>query len=121
MTDEPDRRLLDRARSFATPPSLELAGARLDSNPYAPERRAIRLTALGSDITLTIKPAVPCINPVFECKTPQEGTINVALDDRPLEGGRFAWDGRVLWLNVTIERQSRLRIRWHAQRTTLEK
>ncbi len=112
MTDEPDPPLLDRARSFAAPPSLELEGARLDLNPYAPERRAIRLTAAGSEITLTIKPGVPCVNPVFEWTEPREGAIDVALDGRPVAGERFAWDGRVLWLNVTIARAAKLSVRF---------
>jgi hypothetical protein len=116
MTDEPDRRLLDWARSFAAPPSLELEGARLDLDAYVPERRAIRLADAGSEITISIKPGVPCVNPVFEWTTRREGAIEVALDGRPVERERFAWDGRVLWLNVTLERQSRLRIHLDARR-----
>ncbi len=112
MTDEPDRRLLDRARSFAAPPSLELEGARLALNPYAPERRAIRLTASESEITLTIKPDVPCVSPVFEWMEPRQGAIDVTLDGQPVAGERFAWDGSVLWLNVTIDRVAKLSIRF---------
>jgi hypothetical protein len=112
MTDEPDGRLLDRARSFAAPPSLKLEGARLDFDAYAPERRAICMTDRSSEITLTIEPAVPCVNPVFEWNEKRKGGIEVFLDDRPLTHDRFAWDGRVLWLSATIERPTRLRIRW---------
>jgi len=116
MTDEPDQRLLERARSFAAPPSLEIEGARLDANPYTPERRAIRLTGTESETTLTIKPGVSCINPVFEWSEMRPGTIEVALDGRALDGDRFAWDGRVLWLNVTIERPAKLSLRFHFDR-----
>jgi hypothetical protein len=40
MSAEPDQRLRDRARSFATPPSIDVRGARLDAEGYRPERRA---------------------------------------------------------------------------------
>ena len=56
MSDAADARLVDWAKSFATPPSLDLQGARLDFAGYAPERRAIRLEALSSDVRITIKP-----------------------------------------------------------------
>jgi len=121
MTDEPDGGLLDRARSFAAPPSLKLEGARLDFDAYAPERRAIRLNDCASDIGLTIDPGVPYINPVFEWSAPRGGAIVVALDGQPLASERFAWDGRVLWLNVTIAKPSRLHIRWAARGAALEK
>ncbi len=115
MTEESDRRLLDRARSFAAPPSLEIEGARLDLDAYAPERRAIRLTDAKGEITISIKPAVTCINPVFEWTQRRGGPIEVDLDGQPVERDRVAWDGQVLWLNVAIERPSRLRIRWDAR------
>ena len=46
MSDDTDARLVEWAKSFATPPSLEAAGgAALAFDGYAPERRAIRLAA----------------------------------------------------------------------------
>jgi hypothetical protein len=117
MTDEPDRRLFDRARSFATPPSLEIEGALLGPEAYVPERRAIQLTCAANEILLTIKPCVPCVNPVFEWLKAPEGAVEIALDGRPIERDHVAWDGHVLWLNATIAKPTKLGIRWGARRS----
>jgi hypothetical protein len=111
MTDEPDDRLRTRARSFAAPPSLEITSARIGPDAYIPGRRAIQLAGAGSEITLTIKPATPCVNPVFEWAVAQQGKMDLTMDGRAVEHKDFAWDGRVLWLNATIDKPSRLVIR----------
>src|SRR5262249_52305064 len=41
MTDEPDTRVIERARSLAEPPALEIRGGRVAFEAYAPERRAL--------------------------------------------------------------------------------
>jgi len=111
MSDAADARLVDRAKSFAFPPSLELQGARLDFGGYSPERRATRLHATGGDVEITIKPGVPCVNPVFEFTHPASlGPIHVTLAGQPLEATRYAWDGRTLWLDATIEKPAELRV-----------
>jgi hypothetical protein len=117
VTDEPDSRLLDRARSFAAPPSVKIKGARLYFDAYAPERRAIRLADTEREISLTIEPSVTCVNPVFEWRTPQAGPIELALDGRTIERERYAWDGRVLWLNVTFTAPSTIGVRFDARPT----
>src|SRR2546428_802403 len=68
FTDAGDARLLEWARSFSAPPSLQLTGARLDSESYAPERRAIRIVAQAPSITMTLQPSSVCVNPVFEIR-----------------------------------------------------
>ena len=68
MSGEPDARLVERAKSFANPPALELRGARVGFDGYVPERRAIQLVAEGPEVAITIKPAAPCVNPVFEIR-----------------------------------------------------
>jgi hypothetical protein len=110
MSDAPDARLLAWARSFATPPSLELRGARISFDGYAPERRAMRLEATAREIQLTIKPGDPCVNPVFEIFRVPRGEVGVTLAGEPLEAKRYAWDGRTLWLDATIEKPTELRI-----------
>jgi hypothetical protein len=110
MTGEPDARLVERAKSFATPPALELSGARIGFEGYAPERRAIRLIAEGPEIAITIKPGSPCVNPVFEIDGAPKGEIRVALADRRLDPARYAWDGRTLWLDATIRTPTELRL-----------
>jgi hypothetical protein len=110
MTDATDRRLLDWAQSFATPPALELRGARVDFEGYVPERRAIRLTAEGREVAITIKPGPPCVNPVFEIGGTPPGAVRASLGGRPLDSWHSAWDGRTLWLDATIEHPTELRV-----------
>ena len=74
MTDDTDAQLRDRAKSFATPPDLDLVGARLDFAGYVIERRAMRLEATAREVKITIKPKNPCVNPVFEfTRSPSRG------------------------------------------------
>jgi hypothetical protein len=110
MTGDGDARLRARARSFATPPSLEASGARLAFDTYVPERRALRVVAEGRRIGLTIRPGPPCVNPVFEIDAAPGGPLAVTLDGRPLDPARFAWDGHTLWLDATLEHESRLQL-----------
>ncbi len=56
MTDVSDETLLNTARSFATPASLEVKGAVYGSEIYSSERRAFCLTATSNNIAITIKP-----------------------------------------------------------------
>jgi hypothetical protein len=108
MTGESDARLVEWAKSFATPPALELRGARVGFDGYAPERRAIRLVAEGSDIAITIKPGPPCVNPVFEFEGAPKGEIRVTLAGQRLDPSRYAWDGHTLWLDATIRTPTEL-------------
>ncbi len=89
MSGEPDARLVDRAKSFANPPALELRGARVGFDGYVPERRAIQLVAEGPEVIITIKPAVPCVNPVFEFEGVPDGEARVVLAGRPLDPSRL--------------------------------
>jgi hypothetical protein len=110
MSDADDARLLQWARSFTAPPSVQLHGALLDPEPYVPERRAIRLIAEDKTVTITIKPAGACVNPVFELTGAPKKLVGVRLADRVLNAKDYAWDGRVLWLNTTIVHPVRLRL-----------
>jgi hypothetical protein len=110
MSDDPDDRLVERASSFAVPPSLELRGARLDLNGYSPERRAIGLVAAGPDIEITIKPGPACVNPVFEIAGVPAGPLRVELGGQSLGAGQYAWDGRTFWLGATIAKATVLRL-----------
>jgi hypothetical protein len=111
MTAEPDARLVDRAKSFAQPPALELKGARIGFDSYVPERRAIRLVAESPEITVTIRPSTPCVNPVFELEGIAPGARpRILLAGQALDPSRFAWDGQTLWLDATITAQTELRL-----------
>jgi hypothetical protein len=113
MSDAPDRRLREWAKSFAAPPSLDVRGARHGVDAYVPERRAIRLVAESPEIAITIKPGPPCVNPVFEFEQVPPGEIRVILGGRTLDADRYAWDGRTLWLDATIETPSELMVKCH--------
>ncbi len=110
MTGESDARLVERAKSFASPPALELRGARVGFEGYAPERRAIRLVVDAREVVIVIKPALPCVNPVFELDGAPKGEARVILAGRRLDPTRYAWDGRTLWLDATIAAPTELRI-----------
>ena len=109
MTGADDARLLQWATSFSAPPSLELQGARFDSEPYSPERRAVRLVAEDKAITIHIKPASVCVNPVFELSGAPKSLDRVQWSGRTLAPREYAWDGRVLWLNATVKNVPRWR------------
>ena len=114
MTDANDAQLRDRARSFACPPDLDLVGRSPDLAGYCVERRAIRLEATARDVQITIKPKVPCVNPVFEFAHAPRGTLQLTLSGRPIEAHHYAWDGRTLWLDATIDAPAELRVTFSA-------
>ena len=110
LSDAADARVLDWARSYSSPPVLELAGARLESEPFAPERRAIRLVAEAQVVTLTLQPAGVCVNPVFEIRNAPSRLSRVVLNGSSLSRGNWAWDGKTLWLNTTLHEPASLRL-----------
>lgn len=61
-------------------------------------------------ITVTIKPAVACINPVFELLQAPKTLVRVRLADRLLEAKEYAWDGKTLWIKATVLRDTPLRL-----------
>jgi hypothetical protein len=110
MSDANDARLREWAQSFSKPPSLEVQGARLDAEPYSPERRAIRLIVEGKTVTITIKPGAACVNPVFELLDAPKTLVRVRLADRLLEAKEYAWDGKTLWIEATVLRDTPLHL-----------
>lgn len=102
-TDEPDEIVLKRAQSFSAPPSLQLDGVHLNSPSYAPERRAIRFVADARTMTIHLTASSSVVNPVFEIEGPYEQLSRVVLNGKALPSDAYAWDGNVLWLNLTIE------------------
>ena len=110
MTDASNQELIDRARSFSQPPSVSLAGAHLDFNAYDTSRRAIHLVADKPAITVQLKPAVPCVDPVFVIDGTSGQMPAISLNGKRLEAGSFAWDGHTLWLRGRISAESRLEL-----------
>jgi hypothetical protein len=111
MTDADDDALRRWAQSFALqPPALGLEGAKPDAEPYAPERRALRLVVEKPAVTITLKPAGHCVNPVFELGNAPQALARVILDGAPLDRARYAWDGKTLWLEATLSRPAELKL-----------
>lgn len=104
MTEASDHQVLEWAQSFKNPPSIELKGARLEAeSSYVAERRAIRLVVEDPVVTITLKPTVRCVNPVFEFRAAPRNLRNVRVGDRPLASKEYAWDGHVLWVNAGFD------------------
>lgn len=112
MTDASDAQLLDRARSFTVPPSLEIKGGRLEIDSYVSERRAIRLVVDAAAVTVVLKPAVACLNPVFELRGAPGALLSVTFGGRSLKPGEYAWDGHTLWLDVNIAQPEQLQLKF---------
>ena len=110
FSDANDAHLLEWARSFSAPPSLQLTGARLESESFAPERRAIRMVAEADSITMTLRPSGICVNPVFEIRDARPRLTRILLNDALLPREKWAWDGEILWLNVTLQKPADVRI-----------
>lgn len=108
----PDSQLLDWARSFTEPASLELRGAQLEFEAYVPERRAFRLRAESGDVAITIKPGVTAVNPVFEIANAGPRLLAATLEGRALGSTDFAWDGSTFWLNKTVGKPAVLELRF---------
>ncbi|MFO0892313.1 MAG: hypothetical protein U0790_24640 [Isosphaeraceae bacterium] len=92
-------------------PSLNRGrGGVIEPDAYVPERRAIRNRVQGRAVAVRLAPAPVCVNPVLELDGAPTGPITVSLDGQPLDAGRFAWDGRRLWLDATLVKPGRLRL-----------
>ena len=110
LIEASDSRLLEWAHSFSAPPSLQLIGARLEPESFAQERRAIRLVAEKSVITLTLRPEGVCVNPVFEIRNAERRLSHVTLNKSLVPPEHWAWDGQTLWLDVTLHEPAILRL-----------
>lgn len=111
MSSDTDARLLEWAKSYAQPPSLELAGAELAKESYSLERRTIGLVAHGPDIAIKLTPQKVCVNPVFEIETSHVKVLEVRLNDSPIPQSDWAWDGKTLWTNITFEKPTSLHVK----------
>ena len=112
LSNADDACLLEWSRSFATPPKVEAAGARLQSPSYNTERRATLLTVEKPIVSLMITPSTSCVHPVFELQNAPKTLAVVELNGRPLAATEFAWDGHVLWLNATLRSATTLRLKF---------
>ncbi len=112
MSDADDERLLEWAHSFSSPPGVEIEGGRLGFHAYVPERRAIRVRVEEPTVTIAVKPAKACVNPVFELLGAPEALTGISLAERQLESDEFAWDGKTLWLKADIASPTVVRLKF---------
>ena len=113
MTDATDDDLRLRAQSYSEPPSIQVKGAEVDSNSYyAQDRRALCLTMSDSSRTVGIKitPKVPCVDPVFEIQNAPKTLECVLADGERLDRTSYAWDGRTLWMEMTVSHPVELQL-----------
>ncbi|NUQ61443.1 MAG: hypothetical protein HUU20_03080 [Pirellulales bacterium] len=102
LTDADDASILQVARSFSAPPSMEVRGARLDTESHAFERRAIRMTVDSPVVNLRISPATVCVDPVFELSGVPGDLAGIELAGRRLGAREYSWDGKTLWIRATL-------------------
>jgi hypothetical protein len=102
-TNASNETLIDWAKSFSQPPSMEVAGGRIDFPSYSQERRALRLIVDSANVDINLKPSVRTVNPVIELDQAPQGNLQVYLDGKKLPPQSYAWDGATLWMNTTIE------------------
>ena len=110
LSDADDTRLLEWSRSFANPPRVEAEGAGLQMPSYNTERRATLLAVEKPIVSLAIKPTTPCVHPVFELHKAPKALARIELNGNPLTAHDYAWDGRTLWLNTTLRRETSLKL-----------
>jgi hypothetical protein len=113
MTDASDDFLLQIAKSFDTPPLLELSGAKQNSEFYAMERRAMSLIVENKIVSITIKPNGWCVNPVFELQNAPKRLQEVKIGNKTLASEKYAWDGYTLWLDLIIHQPEIIQLRFN--------
>jgi hypothetical protein len=116
MSDLSDGELARWATSFSSPPSLEVQGGRLDFESYEPRRRAFRVQAQDSTLTINARPQRVYVNPIFELLGAPARPLTVWHDGRMMSPDHYAWDGRTLWIDATIEASSEFRLEFKGVR-----
>ena len=53
-------------------------------------------------VRIMIRPDIWCVNPVFELQNAPEKLQAVKLGGKTLQTDKYAWDGKIFWLNATI-------------------
>jgi hypothetical protein len=76
----------------------------------------MRLVVEEKQVTMTIKPAPYCVNPVFELARVPGPLTGVHLADRSLGADDYAWDGKTLWVNATLVQSTPLRLEFTDRR-----
>ena len=61
-------------------------------------------------ITIDIKPATACVNPVFELTGASQDAGPCGIGRPALDADEYAWDGQTLWINATLTQDTLLRL-----------
>ena len=70
----------------------------------------MRLIVEAPDVTITVRPAGRCVNPVFELRGAPKSLATVKLAGKALDAKRYAWDGGTLWLDADLSRPTSLHL-----------
>ncbi|WP_129777440.1 hypothetical protein [Peristeroidobacter soli] len=102
-TDLSDADVIEMAKSYLHPPSITVTGGRPAVPAYTPERRALRVVAESSSITLDLNSPRAIINPTFEIDDAPSKLALITLDGTPLPANAYQWDGSILWIRTRIQ------------------
>ncbi len=107
-TADSDARLLERARSYAQPPEVAVAGGAYEG--WKADRRAHQIAVEQSTVTIRFKPQVPCVDPAIDLTNVKGRLQTIRLDGRLLPQEDYTWDGQTLWLAADITCQTTLQV-----------
>jgi hypothetical protein len=110
MTEASDSVLRQWAWSYRQPPSIDVREGTLAFDAHAPERRAMRFGVKNKNLRIKLNPAAHAMNPVFELSDAPAGSLTVWRDGNKMTPEHFAWDGRTLWLDATVEKPTEIHL-----------
>jgi hypothetical protein len=108
MTDASDDELLERAKNYGTDPPLDIHGAK--SVVWNPSNRSFAIDT--NKVQLKLSPRGVCVNPAFDFGKRTGKLANVKLDGNPVAQNKYAWDGKLLWLNTRLTRPTMLELKF---------
>lgn len=125
LTTKPPGELVALAKSWLSPPEIDVASEGFRSQGYAQAERAfilvhdaaVKLTAL--DLTIKASEETPALNPAFVVKNWGDGEAHLALDGKPMAPGkdlRFGYVQRlegtdlVVWIQTQAKKPLHLEL-----------
>jgi hypothetical protein len=107
LTTKPPSELLPLAKSWLSPPQIDVAGEGFRSEGYDPAERAFILVHDASaklaalDLTIQASDGSPAVNPAIVIKNWGDGEARMTLDGKPMTAGRDLRFGHVQRLEGT--------------------
>jgi hypothetical protein len=107
LTTKPPRELLPLAKSWLSPPGIDVSGEGLRSEGYDAAERAFVLVHEGSsklvptDFTIQASEGSPAVNPAIVIKNWGDREAHMTLDGKPMTAGKDLRFGHVQRLEGT--------------------